>query len=159
MRRAAFVLRGKPFHLGHLYVTEEMDRAPDIDEILMIVGSAQYGSTLDNPLTLDNPFTFEETREMIGRTLEDRISKPFEIVGVDDIHDYPKWVPHVIESTPEFHVVYVPGNTIVAELFRNAGYEVRSPPITINISGTRERELMFYICFPHTNYLCQRLKG
>lgn len=135
MKRGLFVTRSEPFHNGHLSAVKEIDGAPDLDEIVIGIGSSQYSHTLDNP------FTFEEREQMVRRTLENKVSKPFQIVGIPDIHDYPKWIPHVIESTPEFQVVYV-GNTIVAELFTNEGYEVRSPPMIEGISATRIRELM-----------------
>ena len=95
MKTGAFITRSQPIHLGHLSVVQEMDRTQDLDKIVIGIGSSQYSHALDNP------FTFEERREMTERTLENRISKPFEIVGVPDIHDYPKWVPHFIKSVPD----------------------------------------------------------
>ena len=138
MKRGFYVGRFQPFHIGHLAAIKEMDKAPDLEQIVIGIGSSQYSNQLKNP------FTAEERELMIRKTLDNlAMSKPYNIVKIPDIHDYPKWVLHVQELTPEFQVVYVPGSSIVQELFKNARYEVRKPKVTHDISATKVRQLMY----------------
>ncbi|MFH0948965.1 MAG: nicotinamide-nucleotide adenylyltransferase [Candidatus Aenigmatarchaeota archaeon] len=133
MKRAFFIGRFQPFHLGHLSAIHEMEEAPDIDELIIGIGSAQYANTIYNP------FTADERENMIRRSLD--IKKPYQIIVIDDINDYPRWVPYVKSICPTFDVVYS-GNTITKQLFEEKGYEVRISNRRIGISATEIRQMM-----------------
>jgi nicotinamide-nucleotide adenylyltransferase len=133
MRKGIFIGRFQPFHIGHLDVVEEMENANDLEELLIGIGSAQYSNTYYNP------FTAEEREQMIRKGLH--IKKPYHIINIDDLNDYPRWVPYVESLCPEFHVVYA-GNTIVKKLFEERGYETREMNNIHKISGTEVRKMM-----------------
>lgn len=133
MKRGMFIGRFQPFHLGHLSVIQEMDKAKDLEELVLGIGTAQIGNTAYNP------FTAEEREDMIRRSV--KLKKPYHIVKINDINDYPRWVSHVKSLSPEFNVVYA-GNTIVKQLFEEKGYEVRNVDINYKISATEIRQLM-----------------
>jgi len=133
MKRGIFIGRFQPFHLGHLDVVEEMAKAHDLDELVIGIGTAQIG------YTAYNPFTADERELMIRRSM--KIDKPYQIVKINDINDFPKWVSHVESSCPEFHVVYS-GNTIVKDLFEEKGYEVRTLKGPKKMSATEVRQMI-----------------
>ena len=134
MKRALFVGRFQPLHIGHESVIREMDKSLDLEEILIGIGSTQYSDTLDNP------FTVLERESMIRESLDGKISKPYQIIHIPDLHDYPQWVPYVLSKVPKFDVVYC-GNTVVSELFRDNGFEVRKPEFS-SMSSTKLRQHM-----------------
>ncbi|MBN2142482.1 nicotinamide-nucleotide adenylyltransferase [Candidatus Woesearchaeota archaeon] len=137
VKRGIYIGRFQPFHNGHLSVVRAMDSAPDLDELVIGIGTSQVGHIAYNP------FTAEERKMMIDASLtkaEDPV-KPYSVVYIPDINDYPRWVGHVESLTPRFEVVYS-GNTIVKELFEEKGYEVRPIEMKIDISATRVREMM-----------------
>jgi nicotinamide-nucleotide adenylyltransferase len=133
MKRGIFIGRFQPLHIGHLSVIDDMNDAKDLDEIIIGIGTAQCSHTLYNP------FSAEERREMIERSIN--ISKPYTIINIPDINDFPKWVSHVESLAPKFDVIYS-GNTIVKTLFEERGYEVRSGEFSHNISATEIRKMM-----------------
>jgi nicotinamide-nucleotide adenylyltransferase len=132
MKRGIFIGRFQPFHKGHLHVIDEMDKAKDLEEIIIGIGTAQIGHTSYNP------FTSDEREKMIRKSVG--LKKPYYVVKINDINDYPKWVSYVESLCPKFDVIYA-GNTIVKELFEEKGYEVRSPRENY-ICATEIRQLM-----------------
>ena len=129
-KRAIFIGRFQPFHKGHLNTITQMINNPEVDEVIIGIGSSQYHHYLGNP------FTASERTEFIKRTLKNQIK--YQIVEIPDIHDFPKWAPHVESLTPKFEVVYS-GNTVVKDLFEGRGYEVRAPKRNFDISGAQIR--------------------
>jgi nicotinamide-nucleotide adenylyltransferase len=129
VRRAAYIGRFQVFHLGHQDVLELMDRAPDVDGIAIVIGSAQYDHEHrhpDVPWSL-NPFTVDERREMIERSLAGVLSKPWSIHPVPDTHDHSTWLATVFDRAPEFHVLYSSSRKEHV-LFGAHGKEVRDFP-------------------------------
>ena len=51
MKYGVIILRAQPFHIGHIYVINEMLR--ENDKVLVIVGSANKSGTERNPLDID----------------------------------------------------------------------------------------------------------
>jgi nicotinamide-nucleotide adenylyltransferase len=49
VKRAVFVGRFQPFHLGHLIVAKDI--LEEVDELIVVIGSAQYSHTIENPFT------------------------------------------------------------------------------------------------------------
>lgn len=131
-KRALFIGRFQPFHKGHLSVIEQIAKAPDIDEIIIGIGSPQIDHTFSNP------FTASERGTMIRASLYG-MKKVYQIVLISDIHDNEKWAAHVESLIPDFKVVYV-GNTLVRRLFTEKGYEVRNIDPVHKISATDIRE-------------------
>jgi len=63
VKRGLIVGRFQPFHKGHLHAVKRV--LEEVDEIIIVVGSAQYSHRLDNP------FTAGERLLMIRRALQE----------------------------------------------------------------------------------------
>ena len=84
MKRALYIGKFQPFHIGHLSIVEHIVSAPDIDEIVICIGSSQWNWKKPNserPL-LDNFLTWQERKEVIEFSLKGVISKKVRIVPV-----------------------------------------------------------------------------
>jgi len=137
VRRGLFVGRFQPFHKGHLQVVREI--LSEVDELVIVVGSAQYSHHIDNP------FTTGERLVMIRKALEEAKidSNRIWVVPVPDVHIHMVWVAAVEGYTPRFDVVYS-NEPLTRRLFIEAGYEVK--PIRFHkrevYSATEIRERM-----------------
>lgn len=119
--RALFVGRFQPFHLGHLGAIEDV--LEEVEELVVVIGSAQYSHTLDNP------FTAGERLVMIHNALgeADLDHSRVWVVPVPDVHLHMMWVSALEGYTPNFDVVYS-NEPLTRRLFIEAGYPVRSIP-------------------------------
>ena len=120
-KRALYVGRFQPFHLGHLeaikYVLKEAG------EIVIVIGSAQYSHNKENP------FTAGERLIMIRRALKEKeveYSRLW-VVPVPDVHLHMLWVSALEGYTPRFDIVYS-NEPLTRRLFIESGYEVKSIP-------------------------------
>lgn len=138
MKRGILITRAQPFHIAHKYITKEMDKADDLDENIFGIGSSQLS------YTLHDPFTSDERERMMIKSLD--LKKPFHIVKIPDINDYPNWVNHVVSLCPSFDVVYAGGNAnysdINRDLFEEKNYEIRNISVDSTARGTLIRDLM-----------------
>lgn len=120
--RGLYVGRFQPFHLGHLdainYVLKK------IDELVIVIGSAQYSHNSKNP------FTAGERLVMVRRALLEAgvdYSKLW-IVPVPDVHLHMLWVSAVEGYTPKFNILYS-NEPLTRRLFTEAGYQVKNIPL------------------------------
>jgi len=92
--------RFQPFHLGHLHAIKEALKK--VDELVIVVGSAQYSHELENP------FTAGERVAMIRAALEEAgiPCSRYLIIPVQDAPYHMVWVPQVVGFTPPFDVVF-----------------------------------------------------
>lgn len=121
VKRGLFVGRFQPFHNGHLQVIKDILK--EMDEIVIVIGSAQYSHYLDNP------FTAGERATMIRRALDEgkgSASKTW-IIPVADVHVHMLWVAKVVGYTPKFSIVYS-NEPLTRRLFSEAGHKVKSIP-------------------------------
>jgi nicotinamide-nucleotide adenylyltransferase len=121
VKRGLFVGRFQPFHKGHLEVVKRILK--EVDELVIIVGSAQYSHRLDNP------FTSGERITMIRKALQEeeiQLSRIW-IVPVPDIHQHALWVSQIVGYAPKFDVVYA-NEPLTHRLFMEAGFRVESIP-------------------------------
>jgi len=119
VKRGLFVGRFQPFHLGHLKAIKEVLK--EVDEIVIVIGSAQYSHRVNNP------FTSGERLVMIRRALEEAgidYARVW-VVPVPDVHLHMMWVSAVEGYAPKFDVVYS-NEPLTRRLFVEAGYEVKS---------------------------------
>jgi nicotinamide-nucleotide adenylyltransferase len=119
VRRAVFVGRFQPFHLGHLEAIKDV--LEEVDELVIVIGSAQYSHNLDDP------FTAGERLVMVRKALEQAgidYARVW-IVPVPDVHLHMMWVSALEGYTPKFDVVYS-NEPLTRRLFMEAGYEVES---------------------------------
>jgi len=134
--RGLYIGRFQPYHLGHKAVLEAI--AKDVDEIVVVIGSAQESHTGENP------FTAGERLEMICSALEEAglRSRCF-VVPLQDVKRNAVWVSHLRSMVPHFDFAYS-NNPLVIQLFREAGVEVKRPLLYQRdlYSGTAIRRLM-----------------
>ncbi|MGB9841357.1 MAG: nicotinamide-nucleotide adenylyltransferase [Candidatus Bathyarchaeales archaeon] len=119
VNRGLYVGRFQPFHLGHLEAAKEVLK--EVDELVIVIGSAQYSHNLSNP------FTAGERLVMIRRALQEAnvdLSRVW-IVPVPDVHLHMLWVSALEGYTPRFNVVYS-NEPLTRRLFIEAGYKVKS---------------------------------
>ncbi len=136
-KRGLIVGRFQPFHLGHLGAVREFLK--EVDELVIVIGSAQYSHNIDNP------FTAGERLTMIREALKeaDLDSSRIWIVPVPDVHLHMMWVSAVEGYTPSFDLVFS-NEPLTCRLFAEAGYKVKSIPfLERNVfSSTLIREKM-----------------
>ncbi|HJJ31413.1 MAG TPA: nicotinamide-nucleotide adenylyltransferase [Methanocorpusculum sp.] len=134
MMRGLYIGRFQPFHNGHKAAVEYI--SSEVDELIIGIGSSQLSHEQMHP------FTAGERVLMITRALS-HLKIPLYVLPIPDVHRNAIWVSHVLSMVPQFDVVYS-SNPLVIRLFREAGIEVRSPPMykRSTLSGTHIRELM-----------------
>ena len=121
VNRGLYVGRFQPFHLGHLSAIKAVLK--EIDELVIVIGSAQYSHKMNNP------FTAGERLVMIRRALAEAkvdYSKLW-IVPVPDVHLHMIWVSALEGYTPKFNVCFS-NEPLSRRLFIEAGYEVKNIP-------------------------------
>jgi len=137
VRRGLFVGRFQPFHLGHLGAIKDVLR--EMDELVIVIGSAQYSHNVNNP------FTAGERLIMVRKALEEAKIDYARVwvVPVPDVHLHMMWVSAVEGYTPPFNVVYS-NEPLTRRLFTEAGYKVK--PVRFHerklYSSTEIRERM-----------------
>ena len=121
INRGVYVGRFQPFHLGHLGAIKAVLK--DVDELVVVIGSAQYSHNINNP------FTAGERLVMIRCALQEAKLSPSKlwIVPVPDVHLHMLWVSAVEGYTPKFNVCYS-NEPLTQRLFMEAGYQVRGIP-------------------------------
>ncbi len=136
VKRALFVGRFQPVHWGHVRALNWVFSKLDVDEVVVVIGSAQESHTLRNP------FTAGERFEMLLRVSR-RIAGPLHIVPVMDISMNFVWVRYLEMLLPRFSVV-VTRNPLVERLFGEYGYRVVGQPFYERglYSATRIREMI-----------------
>lgn len=134
VKRAFYIGRFQPFHLGHLKVISEI--AKEVDELIIGIGSAQLSHTPENP------FTAGERIMMISRGLAG-LDLHYYVIPISDIYRNAIWVAHVRSMTPPFSTVFS-NNPLVSRLFHEASYEVKYSPMynRQEYSGTEIRRRM-----------------
>ncbi|MGV8174436.1 MAG: nicotinamide-nucleotide adenylyltransferase, partial [Methanothrix sp.] len=97
--RALYIGRFQPYHLGHQAVLEKI--AGEVEEIVIVIGSAQDSHTPENP------FTGGERMEMIYRSLSEcHLRDRCYVAPLQDIQRNSIWVSHLQSMVPSFDLVY-----------------------------------------------------
>jgi nicotinamide-nucleotide adenylyltransferase len=118
VKRGLFVGRFQPFHNGHLAAIRDV--LGEVEELVIVIGSAQYSHSPDNP------FTAGERLTMIKSALEEAkidLSRVW-IVPVPDVHLHMMWVSALEGYAPRFDVVYS-NEPLTRRLFMEANYKVK----------------------------------
>ena len=134
MKKACFVLRAQPFHIGHLKVIKWI--LEKYDKIVIIIGSSQESKTNKNP------FTLKERKEMINKSLKkEGIKKErYEIIEIDDVHEDKLWVEKILKKV-NFDVVFTM-NIWTKRCFDTFKIPVKEHPIFDDISATKIRNMI-----------------
>ena len=112
--KSLFIGRFQPIHKGHIHTIKQI--LGKDEDIIIVVGSAQYSHTPDNP------FSGGERVMFIKRALidEDLPLERIDIVPVTDINIHPLWVSHIRSYVPYFDKAYS-HNPLVKKLLEDAG--------------------------------------
>ncbi|MFZ3167001.1 Nicotinamide-nucleotide adenylyltransferase [uncultured archaeon] len=134
MRRGIYLGRFQPYHLGHHEVLKQI--VNEVDEIIVGIGSAQKSHEMENP------FTAGERILMVSSALMEFDIKHY-VIPIEDIQRNSLWVSHVKSMVPPFDIAYT-NNSLVIELLREAGIEVKQSPLFMrnSYSGTEIRRRM-----------------
>lgn len=121
MLRGLYVGRFQPVHLGHIHAINHA--LCEVDEVVIVIGSAQYSHRLDNP------FTAGERVTMIRKGLNEAQVSPsrYWIIPIRDMHVHMMWVAEIKGYTPKFDHVYS-NEPLTRRLFTEAGFPVKSIP-------------------------------
>jgi nicotinamide-nucleotide adenylyltransferase len=119
IKRGLLIGRFQPFHLGHLSAIRDVLK--EVEELVIVIGSAQYSHNINNP------FTAGERLTMIRNALKEAkidYSRIW-IVPVPDVHLHMMWVSSVEGYTPKFNIVYS-NEPLTRRLLTEAGYKVKA---------------------------------
>lgn len=121
-KRGLYVGRFQPFHLGHLRAIKNIVRKAE--ELVIALGSAQYG------YESSNPFTGGERLTMIRLALNEAKVNPakYLIVPICDIHRPLTWVSWVVSLIGYFDVVFS-NESVTVRVFKEKRYNVKSVPL------------------------------
>jgi nicotinamide-nucleotide adenylyltransferase len=116
--RGLYVGRFQPFHRGHLSAVKTV--LDEADELVIVIGSAQYSHTIANP------FTAGERLTMVRLALEEAglDCRRLWIVPVPDVHLHMLWVSALEGYTPKFDILFS-NEPLTRRLFIEAGYKVK----------------------------------
>lgn len=119
--RGLYVGRFQPFHLGHLHAIKHI--LSEVDEVVIVIGSAQYSHQLNNP------FTAGERVTMVRKALNEAqiSSSQYWVIPIRDMHVHMMWVAEVKGYTPKFEYVYS-NEPLTRRLFMEASFPVKSIP-------------------------------
>lgn len=137
-RRGLFVGRFQPFHLGHKEAILKL--LEDMDEIIIVIGSAQLSHELDNP------FTAGERYVMIKDALQESKIKPdrYHLLPVPDSPAHAVWVAQITSYSPPFDVV-CSNDPLTTRLFKELNVPVVDVPFIsrnkLNATLVRRRML------------------
>lgn len=117
-----YVGRFQPFHLGHLEAVKHI--LGKVDDLVIIVGSAQESHTLENP------FTAGERITMIRLALKEAGISPekYTVLPLPDAEFHKVWVSHLLSQTPSFDIVYT-NEPLTFRLLKEAGLKVEHVPM------------------------------
>jgi nicotinamide-nucleotide adenylyltransferase len=116
-----YVGRFQPFHLGHLQAIVFI--LTKVDELIILVGSAQHSHTHENP------FTAGERITMVRLALKEAKIDPakYSIIPLPDAEFHKVWVAHLLSQTPEFQIAFT-NEPLTARLLKEAKVPVERIP-------------------------------
>jgi nicotinamide-nucleotide adenylyltransferase len=127
MKRALFIGRFQPFHMGHYEAIKKLLRK--YGEVVVVIGSSQESFSSENPLTCG------ERIEMIRSCFSKADLARLVIVPVPDVNDNRIWVDHLLMHLPPITDVYS-NNALVKMLFSQHGVLVK--PVKTYDRGEKE---------------------
>lgn len=137
MNTGLYVGRFQPFHLGHLEAVKYI--LSRVDEVVIVVGSAQQSHTMENP------FTAGERITMVRLAMKEAGVDParYVVMPLPDAEFHKVWVAHILSQTPEFQVAFT-NEPLTGRLLKEAGLRVEKIPFhrRENYTATEVRKRM-----------------
>ncbi|MFH0749156.1 MAG: nicotinamide-nucleotide adenylyltransferase [Candidatus Bathyarchaeota archaeon] len=121
MVKSLYIGRFQPLHLGHMKAIEYA--MSKVDELIIIIGSAQASHSLNNP------FTAGERIMMLKEALKEYQVEPskYYLIPIPDATMHSVWVSEIISYSPPFQDVYS-NEALTSVLFREFGIKVKKIP-------------------------------
>ena len=122
MVTALYVGRFQPPHRGHLKAVEYIMN--EMDELAIIIGSAQESHSLDNP------FTAGERIVMMRAALNEIEINPLKyyLIPVPDSPMHSTWVSEIMAYSPPFSIVYS-NEPLTSRLFKESCVTIKKIPL------------------------------
>jgi nicotinamide-nucleotide adenylyltransferase len=122
LSRGLFVGRFQPFHNGHLEAIRYI--LGKVDELIIVVGSAQYSHTDTNP------FTAGERITMIRLALNEAAIEPskYYTIPVPDVTMHSTWLAELQSYVPRFDAIYS-NEPLTRLLVKEAKARIESVPM------------------------------
>ena len=136
MTTGLYVGRFQPFHLGHLRAVKYiLDR---VDDLTIVVGSAQHSHTIENPFTAGERITMIRRALKEARLPGDR----YIVIPLPDDEFHKVWVAHLLSQTPSFDIAYT-NEPLTFRLLKESGLMVERIPMfnrrTLTATEVRRR--------------------
>ena len=131
IRRALFVGRFEPYHLGHHWVVKRL--AKRFDEVLLVIGTAKKTRTKRNPLTA---WERERIIKRVWRADGVRNARLFVLIDRDNDK---KWTRDLLTRIPAFTDLYS-NHLLTRRLMRERGFRVHWTGRFKGIRATRVRD-------------------
>ena len=122
MTTGLYVGRFQPFHLGHLQAVKYI--LGRVDDLIIVVGSAQHSHTIENPFTAGERITMVRLALKEARIPAHRSA----VIPLPDDQFHKVWVAHLLSQTPSFDVVYT-NEPLTFRLLKEAGLRVQTIPM------------------------------
>jgi nicotinamide-nucleotide adenylyltransferase len=134
MKRGLFVGRFQPIHQGHVEALKRV--LSEVDEIVIVIGSAQRSHDLRDP------FTAGERLMMVRAALHEAAVNPVDyyLIPVPDAPMHAVWVAEIDSYAPPFDTVYS-NDPLTCRLFKERNRPVKAVPLfdRATYSGTEVR--------------------
>ncbi len=135
--KSLFIGRFQPIHNGHIHTIKQI--LGKDEDIIIIVGSAQYSHTPDNPFSGGERVMFIKQALIDEKLPLERI----DIIPISDINIHPLWVAHMRSFVPYFDKAYS-HNPLVKRLLEDGGVKTDSTKLLerSTYSGRHVRDLI-----------------
>lgn len=136
--------RFQMFHKGHLDIAKYIHDQPDTQNLIFLIGSAQYSRYNKHPFLpgVLNPFTSEERTDMIQRAVTHDLKRRYEIINVPDLHVCDRWYDLVMhKARPDVLYTNEPKEI---DLFGSHGTHTRRIPVGEGYHAQVIREMIAY---------------
>ena len=121
LKTGLYVGRFQPFHLGHLEAVRYI--LSQVDELVIVVGSAQHSHTMENPFTAGERITMVRLAMKEAGIHSDR----YVVMPLPDAEFHKVWVAHLLSQTPEFQVAFT-NEPLTERLLKEAKLRVERIP-------------------------------
>lgn len=126
MKRALYIGRFNPIHLGHMEAIQYIFKSEkDLDQLIIGIGTAQES------YTIKNPFNASERFEFILNALKE-LQIPCDnylIVPIPDVNNNNQWISYLLSYLPRFSVIYSNNSLVRLLTERNGTIKIKTIPL------------------------------
>ncbi len=101
MKKAIFIGRFQPLHIGHCHAIRNILKREDIGHLYIIIGSAGKEGTGENP------FSFKMREKMLEKVFRNKIKDgKISVLGLDDCGSDDEWISNLKTIAPDFKIAF-----------------------------------------------------